>query len=40
VGALEPVAITLSFGVGDRLLAFLLVLGALVYFVGRRLARA
>jgi len=40
VGALVPVAITLSFGVGDRLLAFLLVLGALVYFVGRRLARA
>ena len=39
LGALVPVAITLSFGVGDRLLAIVLAAGALSYLIGRRLSR-
>ena len=38
-GAVIPVAIALSFPVGDRLLAVLLLLGGLVYGLGRRFAR-
>ena len=38
-GAVIPVAIALSFPVGDRLLAVLLLLGGLVYGFGRRFAR-
>ena len=38
LGALVPVAVTLSFGVGDRLLAIVLAMGALSYLVGRRVS--
>ncbi|HEY7932091.1 MAG TPA: hypothetical protein VIC81_07545 [Acidimicrobiales bacterium] len=40
VGALIPVAVTLSFSLGDRLLAYVLVAGGLFYGVGRRFVRA
>jgi len=40
VGALIPVAIAMSFSVGDRLLAILMVLASLVYPIGRRSARS
>ncbi|MGH3733408.1 MAG: hypothetical protein ACRDVC_08560 [Acidimicrobiales bacterium] len=39
VGALIPVAIVLSFAVGDRLLAVLLILASLAYPIGRRVSR-
>jgi MFS family permease len=39
VGALIPVAIAMSFSVGDRLLAILMVLASVVYPAGRRSAR-
>jgi hypothetical protein len=39
VGAVIPVAITLSFSVGDRLLSVLMLAAGLVYGVGRRFAR-
>jgi MFS family permease len=39
VGALIPVAITLSFSVGDQLLAVLMIVGSIAYPIGRRLAR-
>jgi hypothetical protein len=39
VGAVIPVAITLSFSVGDRLLSVLMLASGLVYGVGRRFAR-
>jgi hypothetical protein len=39
IGALIPVAIVLSFGVGDRLLAVLMLIAAAVYPIGRRSAR-
>ncbi len=38
LGALVPVAVTLSFGVGDRLLAIVLAMGAVSYLVGRRVS--
>ena len=38
IGALIPVDMTLSFAIGDRLLAILTLVGALVYALGRRLA--
>jgi MFS family permease len=40
LGALIPVAIVLGFGVGDRLLAVLMLLASAVYPIGRRSARA
>jgi MFS family permease len=39
IGALIPVAIVLSFGVGDRLLAVLMLIAAAVYPIGRHSAR-
>jgi MFS family permease len=39
VGALIPVAIAMSFSMGDRILAFLTILGSVAYPVGRRVAR-
>jgi MFS family permease len=39
MGALIPVAIVLSFGVGDRLLAVLMLVASAVYPIGRRGAR-
>jgi MFS family permease len=39
LGALIPVAIVLGFGVGDRLLAVLMLLASAVYPIGRRRAR-
>jgi hypothetical protein len=39
VGAVIPVAITLSFSVGDRLLSALMLASGLIYGVGRRFAR-
>ena len=39
IGALVPVAIAMSFSVGDRLLAVLMILGSVVYPSGRRNAR-
>jgi MFS family permease len=39
LGALIPVAIVLGFGVGDRLLAVLMLLASAVYPIGRRSAR-
>ena len=39
VGALLPVAIAMSFSVGDRLLAVLMITASLVYPTGRRSAR-
>ena len=36
LGALIPVAIVLGFGVGDRLLAVLMLLASAVYPIGRR----
>jgi hypothetical protein len=38
LGALVPVGIALSFGVGDRILAVVTLLGGLVYALGRRLS--
>jgi hypothetical protein len=40
LGALIPVAIVLGFGVGDRLLAVLMLLASAVYPIGRRSTRA
>lgn len=40
LGALVPVATTLSFPVGDQILSFVLIVGALAFFIGRRTARA
>lgn len=40
VGALIPVAIALSFGVGDRLLAILMLIASAAYPIGRHSARA
>ena len=39
LGAVIPVGVALSFGLGDRVLAVLTFLGGLVYGVGRRFAR-
>jgi MFS family permease len=39
LGALIPVAIVLGFGVGDRLLAVLMLVASAVYPIGRRVAR-
>jgi hypothetical protein len=39
VGALIPVAVTLRFSIGDRLLAVLMVVAGAVYGLGRRFAR-
>ena len=39
IGALIPVAIVLSFGVGDRLLAVLMLIAGAAYPIGRRSAR-
>jgi hypothetical protein len=39
IGALIPVAIVLSFGVGDRLLAVLMLIAGVVYPIGRHSAR-
>ena len=39
VGALIPVAVALSFGVGDRALAVVAGAGAVVYGLGRRASR-
>ncbi len=39
VGALLPVAIVMSFSVGDRLLAVLMITASLVYPTGRHNAR-
>ena len=39
IGAVIPVAISMSFSFGDRLLSFLMILAGLVYGVGRRFAR-
>jgi hypothetical protein len=39
IGALIPVAIVLGFGVGDRLLAVLMLVAAAVYPIGRHSAR-
>src|ERR1019366_3926453 len=39
VGALIPVAITMSFSMGDRILAVLTILGSMAYPIGRRVAR-
>jgi hypothetical protein len=39
VGALIPVAIAMSFSTGDRILAFLTILGSAAYPIGRRVAR-
>jgi MFS family permease len=40
LGALIPVAVVLGFGVGDRLLAVLMLLASAAYPIGRRSARA
>jgi hypothetical protein len=39
LGALIPVAIVLGFGVGDRLLAVLMIIASVAYPIGRRGAR-
>jgi len=39
IGALIPVAITLNFKIGDRLLAILMLASGLIYGLGRRFAR-
>jgi len=39
LGAVIPVAISMTFSFGDRLLSFLMILAGLVYGVGRRFAR-
>jgi hypothetical protein len=39
IGALIPVAIVLSFGIGDRLLAVLMLIAGAVYPIGRHSAR-
>jgi hypothetical protein len=39
IGALIPVAIVLSFGVGDRLLAVLMLIASAAYPIGRHGAR-
>ncbi|HEY5265201.1 MAG TPA: MFS transporter [Acidimicrobiales bacterium] len=39
VGALIPVAVVMGFTLGDRFLAVLMIIGAVVYPIGRRVAR-
>jgi hypothetical protein len=39
IGALIPVAVVLSFSVGDRLLAVLMIIASAAYPIGRRNAR-
>jgi hypothetical protein len=39
VGAAIPVAVTLKFALGDRLLAILMIVAGLAYGLGRRFAR-